>query len=203
MEESGSKHPGWLSGPGMSIYFLTLFTALEDRRLKWKHPQGQDSLKILETPLLPLPSSWCCPWTFGTYCSICATPVSALIIRTYALITEHTPFHVSDPLRGTPPPFKQLSYQIRKSTLLRYNFNMITFSDSISKSDHICDIRNQTLMYPLERHNSTHNSKRIHNAFKGNSFYLYLSLSHKQCTSDGILLIEEPDARRAPSRWVV
>lgn len=38
-------------------------------------PQGHDS--------------WC-PWTFGTYCSICATPISALIIRTYA-------FHVPDP----------------------------------------------------------------------------------------------------------
>lgn len=45
-EETGSKHTDHLSRPGMTTCFLTLFTALEDGHLKWKHPQDQDSLEI-------------------------------------------------------------------------------------------------------------------------------------------------------------
>lgn len=190
-EETRSKHTDHLSGPGMTTCFLTLFTGLEDRHLKWKHPQSQDSLEILETPLLPLPSFWWCPWTFGTYCSICATPVSVLIIRTYA-------FHVSDlPYSdncliwlGNSPFYHTISTRIHFQTPF---LNQITF----------VIIRNQTLMYLLEKHKSTHNSKGIHNTFEGNPFYLYLSLSQKQSTSDHIILTKEIDRRRPPSKWIV
>lgn len=99
-----------------------------------------------------------------------ATPVSDFITRASASCCLTPPHRISPPSSDT--------CLIGLGNPLYPN----TISDCISKSGHMCDIINQTLIYMIEEKHFNHNSKEIHDTWTPSIFFL--NLSHNSFTSD-------------------